>query len=69
MTEQRIIRYRGYTMVFTEWGGMWRAVVELPSGGTKSTGYCLSYGAAVLAAERIVDKNEQEPPLTFGSGK
>lgn len=63
------LRYKGYTITLSEWGGMWRAVVTLLEGGTKSTGYMLSYGAAVSAAERIVDAAESAPPATFGSGK
>lgn len=65
---QRIRRYMGYTITFTEWGGMWQAVVETPERVIHRTGYALEYEYAARNAERLIDKLKSEPPAEFGAG-
>ena len=62
-----IKRYRGYIVTIHEFGGMYQATVETPT-GYKRTGYRFELEYALRAAERIIDEIEDAPPAEFGAG-
>lgn len=68
MTNPIIRRYKGYTVTFREWGGMWNAFIESPEGKTYQTGYALELRYAEMHAQQLIDKLESEPPAEFGAG-
>lgn len=62
-----IRRYRGYIITIHEFGGMYQAVIETPT-GYKRTGYRFEKEYAIRAAELIIDELESESPAEFGAG-